>query len=47
MEKIKQISFWIDKKLYKKFSNKCIELELSKKTVLNKLIREFLKTKSS
>lgn len=39
----RQVSFFIDNDLFKKFSKKCIDVEKSKTEVLVKLIEDFVK----
>ncbi len=39
----RQVSFFIDNDLFKKFSKKCIDVEKSKTDVLVELIKEFIK----
>lgn len=39
----RQISFFIEKELWKSFSKKCIDLDKSKTEVLVGLIKDFLK----
>ena len=39
----RQVSFFIEKELWKEFSKKCIDKDKSKTEVLVELIKEFLK----